>query len=98
MQDALFTEPADQSLWMYHRWLLSELAAAYQRASTAPPHPVLVHMGGCVADALSCGAAGDSSSRPLVEETMQTQLSQVVELSEAMEDDGESSKCTHAPH
>ena len=38
MEQATFTDPSDQSAWIYHRWLLSQSLERYQDAqrSDAP--------------------------------------------------------------
>ena len=32
MEQATFTDPSDQSAWIYHRWLLSQSLERYQEA------------------------------------------------------------------
>lgn len=59
IQRALFTEPDDQSPWMYHRWLVDRLAEAAQAAPAASSATQLLLSP--AADAASAGAAGASA-------------------------------------
>ena len=72
---------------MYHRWLLSELAKAHVGTLYGDVSP-----GAQQPDSVASPTA-NPDTREAVREAMATQLEQCAELAEAMEQDGESSKC-----